>query len=69
MIDITEIEGVQVGDTVTVIGRDGDQTITWDDWADRLGTISYELVCGIGKRVPRIYMKDGNAVDILQYIV
>lgn len=69
MIDITEIEDVQVGDTVTVIGRDGDQEITWDDWADRLGTISYELVCGIGKRVPRVYVKDGNVVDILQYIV
>lgn len=69
MIDVTDIPGVQVGDTVTVVGQDGGEAITWDDWADQLGTISYELVCGISKRVPRVYLRDGDAVDILQYIV
>ena len=69
MVDITDVPEAQVGDTVTVVGRDGDETITWDDWADQLGTISYELVCDINKRVPRIYRKGGEIVDTLQYIV
>ena len=69
MIDVTDIPQVQVGDTVTVVGQDGGEVISWDDWADKLGTISYELVCGVSKRVPRVYFRDGEPVDILQYIV
>lgn len=69
MVDITDVPEAKVGDTVTVIGRDGDLENTWDDWADRLGTISYELVCGINKRVPRLYMENGTTVGKLQYIV
>lgn len=69
MIDITEAPEARVGDTVTVIGREGGEAVTWDDWADKLGTISYELVCGVGKRVPRVYLRDGEAVETLRYIV
>ncbi len=69
MVDITDIPDAQVGDTVTVVGTDGEQTITWDNWADALGTISYEMVCSINKRVPRLYFRDGKQVDLLQYIV
>ncbi len=69
MIDVTDVPSAEVGDTVTVIGRDGDLEVTWDDWADQLGTISYELVCGVNKRVPRLYVKNGSIVDKLQYIV
>lgn len=58
-----------MGDTVTVVGTDGGETVTWDDWANQLGTISYELVCDINKRVPRLYRKNGEVVDKLQYIV
>ena len=69
MVDITNVPEAKVGDTVTVVGRDGDQEITWDELADKLGTISYELVCDVNKRVPRIYLRNGAAVDTLQYIV
>ena len=69
MVDITSVPEAQVGDTVTLIGRDGDLEITWDDWADQLGTISYELVCGINKRVPRLYFRNGTMIDTLQYII
>lgn len=69
MVDITDVPEAQVGDTVTVIGREGTLENTWDDWADKLGTISYELVCGINKRVPRLYFENGKLVDTLQYIV
>jgi alanine racemase len=46
---------VQVGDEVVLIGRQGDEEITADEWARRLGTISYEIVCGFGPRLPRRY--------------
>ena len=44
---------VEVGDEVVLLGRQGDEEITADEWAARLGTISYEVLCGIGPRVPR----------------
>jgi alanine racemase len=46
--------GVEVGDEVVLLGSQGDEEITADDWAARLGTISYEVLCGIGPRVPRV---------------
>jgi alanine racemase len=45
---------VGVGDEVVLIGEQGDVRIRAEDWADRLGTIGYEIVCGIGPRVPRV---------------
>ncbi|MFZ4585679.1 MAG: alanine racemase [Acidimicrobiia bacterium] len=47
---------VAVGDEVVLIGRQGDECITVDEWATRLSTIPYEVVCGIGPRVPRRYL-------------
>jgi alanine racemase len=44
---------VAVGDEVVLIGRQGEHVVTADDWAQRLGTIGYEIVCGISARVPR----------------
>ncbi len=55
MIDVTDIEGVQVGDEVTLIGGDRENTITASEIAESCGTISYEILCGISKRVPRVY--------------
>ncbi|MCM3710269.1 alanine racemase [Sporosarcina luteola] len=43
------------GEKVTLIGRQGDEEITMEEWADRLGTIPYEIAVTVGKRVPRIY--------------
>ncbi len=56
MIDVTELEDVKAGDIVTLIGRDKDDIITADELASWYGTIGYEVVCGISKRVPRIYI-------------
>ncbi|MEO9224196.1 MAG: alanine racemase [Acidimicrobiales bacterium] len=47
---------VRPGDPVVLIGSQGAETITADDWATKLDTISYEIVCGIGRRVPRRYL-------------
>jgi len=51
---------VAVGDEVVLLGRQGAETITADDWARATGTISYEILCGIGPRVPRVPVPDGR---------
>jgi len=51
---------VGVGDEVVLLGRQGDEVITAQEWADVLDTIAYEVVCGIGPRVPRFYRRDGE---------
>ncbi len=60
---------VKVGQTATVFGRDGDVEITADELAEQMGTISYEIVCLVGKRVPRVYIRNGREVDFLNYIL
>jgi alanine racemase len=52
-LDVTDVPGVQVGDTATLIGRDGDQAITAEEVAEWSGTISYEVLTSIGPRVER----------------
>ena len=65
MVDVTDIPEVQVGDEVTVIGSG----MPCEAMADQLDTIAYEILCGINKRIPRIYLQNGKASEILQYIV
>ena len=55
MVDVTDIPNVSVEDEVILIGSQGDKSVTADDIAKICGTISYEILCGISKRVPRIY--------------
>ena len=69
MVDITSVPEAKVGDVVTVFGDDGSEAISVDALADQLGTISYEVLCGINKRIPRIYLDGENQTEILQYIV
>jgi alanine racemase len=56
MVDVGD-SSVKIGDEVALIGAQGNERISADDIASIAGTISYEIVCGIGKRVPRIYKK------------
>ena len=55
LIDVTEIQDVQAGDEVVLFGKQEGQTITVDEMATKGGTIPYEILCNVGKRVPRIY--------------
>jgi alanine racemase len=57
MIDVTGIEGVKVGDEAVLMGQQGQESITAEELGSLLGTINYEIVCMIGKRVPRVYIK------------
>ncbi len=61
MIDVSTIPHPQVGDVVTLIGRDGTASLPVETWADALGTISYEMVCRFKHRLPRIVIpRDGE---------
>ena len=64
MADVTALGQVRVGDTVTLIGRDGEEEITADELAEKEGTINYEVVCALSKRVPRVYVKNGKVDSI-----
>jgi alanine racemase len=54
-IDVTDIEGVMIGDEVVIIGSQGNLRIGADTMAAIAGTVPYEVLCNIGKRVPRKY--------------
>ena len=54
MLDVGDLP-VEVGDEVVLLGTQGDETVTAAEWAALVDTIAYEIVCGIGPRVPRIY--------------
>lgn len=56
LIDVTDVPGVSLNDQVTLLGQDGDMSITAEEIAKTAGTISYEISCGISSRVPRIYV-------------
>jgi len=60
MVDVTEVPGVSLGDDVVLMGSQGNKNITADDIAEKTGTISYEVLCGISPRVPRVYTKEGK---------
>lgn len=57
MVDVTGIAGVDIGTEVVLLGRSDDEVITADDLAHIYGTIGYEIVCGINKRVQRVYLE------------
>lgn len=68
MVDVTEIpEQIQVGDRVTLIGKDGEQEITAEQLGELSGRFNYELMCDLGNRIPRIYYKDGKIKEIRDY--
>lgn len=62
MIDVTDIPGVSLYDEVVLMGSQGGETISAQDIADKMHTISYEVLCAISPRVPRIYYKGGKAL-------
>ncbi|MGZ5482655.1 MAG: alanine racemase [Pyrinomonadaceae bacterium] len=55
IIDMTEVADVALDDRVTLLGNDGDYSITAEDLGELAGTISYEITCGISSRVPRVF--------------
>lgn len=67
MVDVTEIDGVSFGDAVTLIGKDGNETITVEELSELSGRFNYEFVCDLGKRIPRVFVKDGKILEQVDY--
>ncbi len=65
VIDVTNIDGVKIGDEVVVFSKGENETPTVNELASFAGTINYEIVCAVSKRVPRVYKKSGKIVDVM----
>ena len=69
MVDVTDIPDVQLEDPVVLIGRSGNECITVEQIAAAADSFNYEFVCGISRRVPRIYMQGGRVVNEVRYLL
>lgn len=69
MLDVSEIPEAKASDVVTVIGEDGDETMTADLLAEISDTIPYEILCSVGERVPRFYLSGGRVVHVKDNII
>ena len=69
MLDVTSVKGVREGDYITLIGEDRGESISVYELAENNGTIGYEMICSIGERVPRFYIKDHEIVFVKDNIV
>lgn len=64
MVDVTDIPEVGLNDEVVIIGRQGEASLPVEEIASLCGTISYEVLCGIAPRVPRVYVRQGQVVGV-----
>ena len=69
MVDVTDIPETAVGDQVTLVGRDGDETITMEQIAEVAGSFNYEMVCGISRRVCRRYYSGGVLTQEVDFLL
>ncbi len=70
MIDVTNVNNINIGDEAILFGKSSDGVeIPIEDIADIMGTINYEILCVVGKRVPRVYLKDGKIADVHNYLL
>ncbi len=69
IVDVTDIHGVAVNDRVVLVGRYDDEVITMEQIAEAAGSFNYEFVCGISRRVPRIYTQGGKTVHSVHYLI
>ena len=69
MVDVSDIDDVKIGDEVILFGKSGNNMITVESVAKIIGTINYEILCVVGKRVPRVYIKNGKFTNVLNYLV
>ncbi len=68
MVDISELPDAEIEDRVTLVGRDGDDVISVEELAAAAHSFNYEFVCGIARRVPRIYFRDKEPLKIVNYL-
>ena len=68
MVDVTHIPGVALNDRVVLVGRYDDEVITMEQIAAQADSFNYEFVCGISRRVPRIYVSGGKTIHSVHYL-
>ncbi len=69
MVDVTDIENINVGDEVILMGQQNKLRFDAEDIASILETISYEVLCMMSKRLPRVYIKHNKVVKVKNYIL
>ena len=69
MVDVTDIPGAALNDRVVLVGTDGDEAITMEQISAAADSFNYEFVCGISRRVPRIYVRGGKTVHSVHYLL
>lgn len=69
MVDVTHIPNVQPEDLVVLVGTDGEETITMEQIATAADSFNYEFVCGISRRVPRLYCRQGQVIRSVHYLL
>ena len=69
MVDVTDIPEAKLNDRVVLVGRSGDEEITMEAIAAAADSFNYEMVCGISRRVPRLYCRDGQTVHSVHYLL
>jgi len=65
MIDVTNVNNINVGQSVTVFG----EGLPVEICSELNGTINYETLCNVGRRVPRVYIENGNVADVLNFLI
>ena len=68
MVDVTDIPGVALNDKVVLVGKSGGKVITMEQIAQAADSFNYEFVCGISRRVPRLYRKGGHTIHSVHYL-
>ena len=67
MVDVTDVPEVSCGDEVTLIGADGQEEITMEQLGEMSGRFNYEFACDLSKRIPRVYRKNGEIIETIDY--
>ena len=67
MVDVSDIPEAKVLDQVTLIGTDGEHSISFEELGDLSGKFNYEFACGLGNRIPRLYYRNGELVEKKQF--
>jgi alanine racemase len=69
MVDVTDIPNVQEGDIVTLFGGQAEAMLPVEELAQLTGTINYEVVSVVGRRVPRVYLEEGKEPEVVDYLL
>ncbi len=67
MVNVSHIPEAKEGDTVVLVGRDGQEVISMEEMGELSGRFNYEFACDLGKRIPRVYVKGGKVTETKDY--